>query len=148
MQSLGTALAALTRHLLTATGHDYLEEVERLQLTLSQIKAMNALAQDDAPTLRELGGAIGLSLPGTSRAVEGLVKRGLVKRAGDHEDRRCKRVTFTPKGRRTFEGLLELRIAGIRRFVEGLEDHEREALAQGLEPLLRRPEIASLAERG
>ena len=147
MEDLSVGLSRVVRHLLTATGTDFFQEVERLDLSLSQIKTMSALVDRDAPTVRDLSEAVGLSLPGISRAIEGLVKRGLVKRADDPEDRRCKRVTLTARGRRTFEGLLELRLAGIRRFVESLEPGERETLARGLGPLLSRPEIADLPRR-
>lgn len=147
VEEASVALARLVRHLLTATGQDFFEEVERLELSLSQIKAMNALVEREAPTVRELSEAVGLSLPGVSRAIEGLVKRGLVKRADDPQDRRFKRVTFTSRGRRTFDGLLELRLAGIRRFIESLEPDERDGLVQGLAPILRRPEVAQLPTR-
>ena len=147
-EELTVGLSRLVRHLLTATGQDFFQEVERLELSLSQIKTMSALVDREAPTVRDLSEAVGLSLPGISRAIEGLVKRGLVKRADDPEDRRCKRVTFTARGRRTFEGLMELRLAGIRRFVVGLEPEERDALAAGLGPLLARGDIADLPSRG
>ena len=49
--------------------------------------------------------ALGLSLPAISRAVDGLVQRGLVKREEDPRDRRSKLVTATAAGARTFERL-------------------------------------------
>lgn len=141
------ALAALVRHLMTGTGGGFFRELERLDLSLSQCKSLHLLGEREVASLKTISDEIGLSLPAVSRAVEGLVQRGMVKRAEDPDDRRAKRVTITAKGRRTFEGLLELRVAGIRAFVEGLEEHEREALADGLRPLMERPEIGALAPR-
>ena len=71
--------------------------------------------------MKAISEEVGLSLPGMSRAVDGLDKRGMVKRAEDPTDRRAKRVTLTAKGRRTMEGLMELRLAGLRAFVTELE---------------------------
>jgi DNA-binding MarR family transcriptional regulator len=72
----------------------------------------------------------------------------MVTRVEDPDDRRAKRVSLTAKGRRTFEGLMAARIAGLREFAAGLTDEERSALARGLEPLMERPEIAALIPGG
>lgn len=144
---VAVSLTALMRHLVTGTGRDFFKEVERQGLTFSQIKSLNLLAQQDPMTLKAISDEIGLSLPAISRGVDSLVKRGLVKRAEDPTDRRAKRVSLTAKGRSTFEGLLELRLAGIRAFVDGLEPAERDAIAEGLAPLMERPEIGALAPR-
>ncbi len=147
IEDTALALAALLRHLMAGRGGDFFRELERLDLSLSQCKSLQLLAEHEVASLKTISDEIGLSLPTVSRAVEGLVKRGMVKRAEDPDDRRAKRVAATPKGRRTFEGLLELRLAGIRAFVESLDAREREALAAGLRPLMERPEIGALARR-
>jgi DNA-binding MarR family transcriptional regulator len=143
VQETSFGLGALMRHLMLHTGGDFLNEVERLDLSITQIKVLNLLGETGAPSLRELSDQLGLSLPGTSRAIDGLVKRGMVKRTGDPDDRRLKRLALTAKGRQVIKGLLEMRLAGLRAFVDGLEPAEREALHQGLQPLLRRPEMVA-----
>ena len=143
-EELTLSLAALMRHLLVSTGRDFFQEVERLGLSLSQIKTLQLMSDREPDTIGALAADLGLSLPAVSRAVEGLHKRGLVKRVECSSDRRAKRVSLTAKGRRTVESLVALRVAGLRRFVEGLEPHERDALAEGLGPVLERPEIAPL----
>jgi DNA-binding MarR family transcriptional regulator len=79
-----------------------------------------------------------------SRAVDGLVKRGSVKREEDPLDRRSKRVRLTAKGRHAWESFAALRLAGLRAFVERLEPEERDALLHGLRPITRRQEIGAL----
>ena len=115
------SLGAVMRHLMTTTGRSFFHEVERLGLSLSQVKTLQVMADREPSTLKSISDELGLSLPGVSRAVDGLHKRGLVKRVEDPEDRRAKRVSLTAKGRRTFAGLLELRLAGLRDFVAGLD---------------------------
>lgn len=137
-------LAALMRHLVTETSPDFFKEVERLELSFTQVKALNVLGNADPLSMKGLSDAIGLSLAGVSRAVEGLVQRAMVTRAEDPRDRRARLLTLTAKGERTVEGLLALRLAGVRAFVAGLEPAERAALQEGLHPLSQRPEIAGL----
>ncbi|MFD1506219.1 winged helix-turn-helix transcriptional regulator [Georgenia yuyongxinii] len=54
----------------------------------------------DAPgsTVGELSQALGLRQPNTSAAITGLVRRGLVSRAKDPDDRRITRIMPTPAG--------------------------------------------------
>ena len=87
-------------------------------------------------SLGALGDHLGLSLPAVSRAVEGLVKRGIVTREEDPADRRSKRVVITRRGRRLHDRIYAIRLAGVRGFVEELDPDQREALLNGLRPIV------------
>jgi MarR family transcriptional regulator for hemolysin len=121
------------RHLLISTGRDFFVELERTGVSLTQVKTLGLLAEAEEPmSVKALSEAIGLSLPGVSRAVDGLVQIGALARQQDARDRRSKLLTITPRGRRIYERLLAVRLAGVRGFVDELEPSEREALAAGL----------------
>jgi DNA-binding MarR family transcriptional regulator len=127
---------------MVTTGREVFQVIEELELSFSQLKAAQALADAKAPlSLGALGEELGLSLPAVSRAVDGLVKRGLCTRTEDPTDRRSKRVVLTKRGRRFYERVYALRVAGLRGFVERLEPEERDALAQGLRSIAERDEI-------
>lgn len=139
-------LATLVRFLLTSCGRDFFQVVGELGLSLSQIKALQLLTADaEEASLKEIADGLGLSLPATSRAVEDLVRRGLVTRTADAEDRRMKRVRATGDGRALLERLTELRLAGIEGFVETLSEPERARLLAALEPIVAREEVAAVA---
>jgi DNA-binding MarR family transcriptional regulator len=126
-------LTALTKHLLLTTSRDMFQELEKAGISITQIKSLTFLAEAEEPlSVKALSEVIGLSLPGVSRAIDGLVQRGEVTRVEDPRDRRSKLLTITPRGRRTYERVLATRMAGIRRFVEELDPEEQEALARGL----------------
>jgi DNA-binding MarR family transcriptional regulator len=126
-------LTALTKHLLLTTSRDLFHELERTGISLTQIKSLTFLAEADEPlSVKALSDVIGLSVPGVSRAIDGLVQRGEITRMEDPRDRRSKLLSITPRGRRTYERLLAIRVAGIRRFVDELDPEEQEALARGL----------------
>jgi DNA-binding MarR family transcriptional regulator len=118
---------------------EFFEKVEALGLSFTQLKLLQFLGETEhGLSLGALGEHIGLSLPAVSRAVEGLVKRGLLRRAEDPHDRRSKQVRLTAKGRRVGEELLELRAAGLRDFVGSLTPEEQAALTAGLRAIERR----------
>jgi DNA-binding MarR family transcriptional regulator len=136
---LTSTLTAILSHLLTSTGRDFLQAVDELELSLTQIKSLRALTDADEPlSVKALGDELGLSTPAISRALDGLVQRDFVTRAEDPDDRRSKRLALTRKGRRTHDQLYALRVAGLREFVDALEPEERDALAAGLAPIARR----------
>jgi DNA-binding MarR family transcriptional regulator len=121
------------RHLLVSTGRDFFVELERTGVSLTQVKTLGLLAEAEEPmSVKALSDAIGLSLPGVSRAADGLVQIGALARQQDARDRRSKLLTLTPRGRRNYERLLAVRLARVRSFVDELDPSEREALAAGL----------------
>ncbi len=138
-QELAKDLGALVRHLLAVDGRNFLELVEELDLSLSQLKSLQVLYDAPEPlSVKALSDRLGLSLPAVSRAVDALVRRGEVTRDEDPSDRRCKRVTLSAGGRRTFERLIALRAAGIRRFVDQLDPEDRTRLAAAMHPVARK----------
>jgi DNA-binding MarR family transcriptional regulator len=130
---LARELTALMKHLLVTTSRDVFSELEKAGISLTQIKSLTMLVDSEEPmSIKALSDVMGLSVPGISRAVDGLVQRGEVKRVEDPSDRRSKLLSITPRGRRTYERVLATRMAGVRRFVDELDPEEQEALAQGL----------------
>lgn len=137
--AVATDLGVLMKHLLVASSRDAFSAIEQAGLTFTQVKCLHILgdAEDPLP-LNALSETLGLSGPAISRAVEGLVQHGDVKRTEDPRDRRSKLLTLSARGRRTLERFVALRFAGVKRFVEGLTDAEREALAVSVGPIARR----------
>lgn len=126
---------------MTTCGRDFLQALDDLGLSLSQVKLLNVLHDVDELSLTEVGDHLGLSLPAVSRAVDGLVQRGLIKRTEDPADRRSKRVTLSRKGRKLAHDLIQLRFAGLEEFVAGLGVRERNALDRALLLLGEREEL-------
>ena len=121
------------KHLLMTTGRDFFAELEKAGVSVTQAKTLMFLIEAEKRiSVKALSDLMGLSLPGVSRAIDGLVQRGEVSREEDPSDRRSKLLSITPHGRRTYERLLATRVAGVRRFVDELNPEEQEALARGL----------------
>jgi len=135
--SLGRDLGLLMRHLLGSTNREFFAALQDAGISFSQLKCLGLLANADAPlSLGALSEDIGLSLAAVSRAVDGLVQRGEVKRQEDPSDRRSRLVTVSARGRATYERVLAVRVAGVERFVEDLEPARRDALEAALAPIV------------
>ncbi len=139
-------LAGFVKYLIHAHGEDFFKAVGELELSFSQVRILSVLTREAPASLKDLADQLGLSLPATSRSVEGLVQRGYVTRAEDAEDRRVKNVAVTGDGRALFAKLVELRVAGAGDFVATLSGKERERLAAALAPIVKRDDVATLIE--
>jgi DNA-binding MarR family transcriptional regulator len=123
---------------------DLFEAVGALELTLTQIKLLHHLEdQDRELTLKEGAQLVHVSLPAASRMVDDLVRRGFVERREDAEDRRMKRVRLTDDGRSVIRRLNAARLSGLEQFLQDLTGIEREPLARALSRLLERDEVAA-----
>jgi DNA-binding MarR family transcriptional regulator len=135
-------LTGLFHYIASASNREVLPEISALDLSLTQLKALGML-EERAPALAigELADGLGLSLAATSRAVEGLVKRGLVEREEDRDDRRVKRLRLTARGRKGVRRVMAVRVAALRRLIERLTEDERDKLAAALDALGERDEV-------
>jgi DNA-binding MarR family transcriptional regulator len=139
---LARDLLAVMLYIQKHSGQDFYVLVEELDLTLTQLKALHVLdvAAEEA-SVKELGEALGLSLPAASRTAEGLLRRGYLERREDDRDRRVKRVRLTAAGRDAVERLNRARLAGLESFASTLTEAERTKLADAIASLLARDEI-------
>jgi DNA-binding MarR family transcriptional regulator len=147
-EELVTHLSAFLHHIFKTCGPKggMLEIIDELGLSLTQLKAIQIISTADAPemSLKQLGDSLELSLPAISRAVDGLVQRGLVTRTEDESDRRIKRVRPTEEADRLVARLIDIRFEQLGGFVESLSPREQTKLAAALAVLAEREDIAKV----
>jgi DNA-binding MarR family transcriptional regulator len=142
-------LYALIVYLHKTGNPDLFAAMGTLDLTLTQIKLLHQLEQTAGEaTLKEAAERVPLSLAAASRAVDDLVRRGMVLRHEDAEDRRMKRIGLTDEGRSVIRRLNAARLNGLEQFATTLTDDERHALAGALAQLLQRADIAVCRPEG
>ncbi len=126
-------------------GGAVIRAIDESGLTFPQMKALVSLAStpDQEPmTVKAVSEQVGLSLASASRTVDELVKRSLVTRVEDPNDRRVRRISPTAEGQEIADVLLAARVAGLESFVSTLSALERRKLEAALDVLLRREDIA------
>jgi MarR family transcriptional regulator for hemolysin len=103
-----------------------------------------AIAREGLHSQTALAARVGMDPAGTSRALDQLERRGLVKRERDGGDRRRVCVVLTPKGRRWFDRVRVVVMGAIAPLFEGLSASD----AARLEDLLSRIEAHSSGSPG
>lgn len=105
-------------------------------LTFSQLRMLWILDHAGSDlAVNELAEQVSLSLPAAGRAVDGMVRVGLLTRREDEVDRRIKRIGLADPGREVLEKIGRARGQSADRFVVALSDEERTALAGALATL-------------
>jgi DNA-binding MarR family transcriptional regulator len=85
------------------------EEVDAVDLTLAQWRALVIAAEEDGVRVGELANRLGVKVPSASRLVRRLERRGLVTAVRDEDDRRATIVRPSPTGRRIRNSVISRR---------------------------------------
>jgi DNA-binding MarR family transcriptional regulator len=113
--------------------------ITELDISITQMKTLHALDEcADEVSVKELADRLGLSLPGASRMVDGLLRRGWLERREDPADRRMKRVGITPDGRKVIDRIETARLAGLENYAASLTPEQRARLSSALSDLPHR----------
>jgi len=150
-QDTAARLSALLRHLFLFDRGNMLRVIEESGLSMTQSKALLELGglgeESEARHVSDLAETFGMSVPSMSRAVDGLVKKGLATRVEDPDDRRVRRVAITARGKKLVETLLVVRQAGMEAFAASLTAAQRRRIDAAIEALMDREDIAEAYAR-
>jgi DNA-binding MarR family transcriptional regulator len=122
---------ALWRELVTG----FATQLGELRLGFTQLAALYVLAEGRTTTMSDLAEAIGRSPSATSRLVDGLVRRRLVERRPESEDRRQRTIWLTPRGRAVLRVVDRGRAQQFLDAVRPLPSAERRLIAMGVAAL-------------
>jgi len=143
-------VTALMRHLFLWDRGNQLRVMEETGLSLTQCKAMLEIGGlgDVVPScqLKELAEKLGASTPAMSRAIDDLVKKRLVTRVEDPDDRRARRIELTAKGRGVVDRIVTVRLKGVTAFAASLNATQRRKLDAAVDALMDRDDIAKTYE--
>jgi DNA-binding MarR family transcriptional regulator len=134
---------ALASYLMRSANVGIFETIGELDVSFTQLKALSVLESDgEERSVKGLAEALGVSLPAMSRAVDGLVKKGLATRVEDPTDRRVRLVRITADGRDLVEQLTTVKRNGLEAFAATLTAGQRRKLDAAVEALMDRDDIA------
>ncbi|HEX2626094.1 MAG TPA: MarR family transcriptional regulator [Candidatus Limnocylindrales bacterium] len=106
-----------------------------LRLGFTQLAALYVLADAGTTTIGELADTLGRSPSATSRLVDGLVKRRLLERHEEPEDRRQRSIALTQRGHAVLRAVDRERADQFLRIVRPLPTPERALVAMGVAAL-------------
>lgn len=133
---LGNVSAASLATRFTSLAHKWVAEGPAERVDRARRHLLMAIGEAEPATLNEVAKGVGRGAPAVSRAVDALVRAGLVERTQDPGNRRRLALRLTPKGR---EDLARAPKAGnaLRSRLERLAQSELRAVERAFEILER-----------
>ena len=113
-------------------------QLGELRLGFTQLAALYVLADGATRTIGDLADVLGRSPSATSRLVDGLVKRRLVERREEADDKRQRSVALTPRGRALLRVFDRARADQFLTAVRPLPAAERAVVAMAVAALATR----------
>jgi DNA-binding MarR family transcriptional regulator len=130
-------VANALRPVLLKLARELRREAHALGVSGGQVSLLIQIHKNPGLGVRELAAREGVSAAAMSRAVERLERAGLVSRTPDPADRRRHGLAVTDEGVRVLRSVKRKRTTWLAQRLEGLDDDERRALADAIEPLSR-----------
>jgi DNA-binding MarR family transcriptional regulator len=138
-RKLAAELLELWHHLMRGSSEQMYALIAELDISITQMKTLHVLAEGGSEvSVKELSDRLGLSLPGASRIVDALMRRGWLERREDPDDRRMKRVGITAEGRKALDRIETARLAGLEDYAASLTPEQRTRLSSALSDLPHR----------
>ena len=113
----------------------FASQLGELRLGFTQLAALYVLADSRTTTIADLAEAIGRSPSATSRLVDGLVRRRLVERRNEEDDKRLRSVWLTQRGQAMLRVVDRERADQFLSAVRPLPTPERALIAMGVAAL-------------
>jgi DNA-binding MarR family transcriptional regulator len=110
-------------------------QIGELRLGFTQLAALYVLADSGTTTVADLADSLGRSPSATSRLVDGLVRRRLVERRQEEDDRRQRSLWLTPRGHAILRVVDRGRADQFLSAVRALPAPERKLIAMGVAAL-------------
>jgi DNA-binding MarR family transcriptional regulator len=138
-KQLAGELLALWHHLMRGSSQHLYAVIAELEISITQMKTLHALTDcAHEISVKQLSDRLGLSLPGASRIVDALLRRGWVERREDPDDRRMKRIGITDAGRQIVDRIETARLVGLEEYAAALTPEQRTRLSSALSDLPHR----------
>ena len=135
-RKLAAELLELWHHLMRGSSEQMYALIAELDISITQMKTLHVLADGGSEvSVKELSDRLGLSLPGASRIVDALMRRGWLERREDPDDRRMKRIGITAEGRKALDRIETARLAGLENYAASLTPEQRTRLSSALSDL-------------
>lgn len=126
-----------------AVSQEFARKVSGHSVTVAEWVFLRALFDEKPASPTRLAKHMGMTKGAISKLSERLIAKGLVRRAGNADDKRAHSVSLTAKGRAKVPVLAALADDNDREFFESLTEDDRRTLRRILEVLAARRGLAT-----
>lgn len=134
MDKAGTYVSVLMRQLNLFFCH----ELAEVEITASELMYLSQLYDRDGLTQEKMAAVITVDKAATTRTIQGMEKKGLVRREAHEENYRAKRVYLTDKAKNAEPRIRELQKKWVDFITQDMTQKEAEVFAAQLKKMAQR----------
>lgn len=116
-------------------------------LEFKAIMNLGVFEDRDSFCVADISESTGASMPAASRAIDSLVRKGLVSRVEDPDDRRRRLIALTEEGHRVTNAALIGRAVGAVKLADSFSEKDLKDLDSLLSRLIEREDLASIHQQ-
>lgn len=136
LDPVAARLAGVMLAIMKGNQNEVMQVTAEFDLSLSQLRTLFVLDHAHEPlAVNQIAEALGLSMPATGRAIDALVRTGLVSRNEDTVDRRVKRIALSETGQAVLTRIAEARAAAVHQLFDRLSPDELAAVSAATDTL-------------
>lgn len=134
MDKIGTCITVLMRQLNLFFKH----ELSEVEITASELMYLSQLYEKDGLTQEEMAAAITVDKAATTRTIQGMEKKGLVRRKAHESNYRAKRVYLTDKAKNAEAQIRTLQKRWTNFITQDMTTEETESVSSSLKKMAQR----------
>ena len=110
---------------------------ELCNFSRAEMEALNYVKNNNISTMRSIAGYLHIKPPSVTALIENLEKKGNIKKAKSHTDKREICVKITPKGNRLLKTKHDNIQKSIKKIFKTLSNKDKQALVQIFEKIIK-----------
>lgn len=110
-----------------------LRDLEEMEISLSQLQALNWIAERRCSTVGDIAGGLSVTHPAAVKLINRLEEKRWVDRTVSPSDHRQSMISATPAGRELVNAVRSERMQRLQQVLDRMAPADREALIRGLE---------------
>jgi DNA-binding MarR family transcriptional regulator len=114
-----------------------LASIEKEQLTEVQLTCLKYVKVHNEPSVGEIADGLAISNAASAKLIDRLVRKKLMTREEDSQDRRVLKINLTFKGKELLDGIEKVEIEQLMNIIKQMSSSEVEALELGLNGFLK-----------
>lgn len=119
IERLGKAMMSFGRRRNTPGG-----KFPRHEFTPAQLQTLILIGHSGSVSVKDIAKTMGITSSAATQAVQLLIKRGIVRKTANPDDRRGVRIAFTPKGKKLFTGFRKTMMRNMLATFKPVPDRE------------------------
>ena len=124
-QNIEDHFEALMMELHNSIGYELRQKALKFNFTFSQMEVVRYVKKEKNPTMKDIANYLHITPPSVTAIIEGLIKKGLIKKEIDKNDHIVTRIIVTSKVSKMFNALRNKKVEAFKNILSRLNSKDK-----------------------